>query len=66
MASSDSIILADNTTRLLAKIKVLGVLPAHFPLVLDEGTDLVSVPLLICAGLLSLHSEVGGVRQYTR
>ena len=58
MAISDPIILADNTTRpvgLLAKIKVLGVLPAHFPLVLDAGTVLVSVPPLSCAGFVCCH-----------
>ena len=52
---------------LLAKIKELGVLPAHLPLVLDAGTVLVSVPVEPCRFcLLSLHREVGGVRQYTR
>ena len=40
---------------LLAKISVLGVLPAHFPLVLDAGTDLESVPALICAGFVYCH-----------
>ena len=40
---------------LLAKIKVLGVLPAHFPLVLDAGTVLVSVPPLSCTGLVCCH-----------
>ena len=37
---------------LLAKIKVLGVLPAHLPLILDAGTVLVSVPPLSCAGFV--------------
>ena len=40
---------------LLAKIKVLGVLQAHLPLVLDAGTVLVSVPPLICAGFVCCH-----------
>ena len=40
---------------LLAKIKVLGVLPAHLPLVLDAGTVLVSVPPLSCAGFVCCH-----------
>ena len=39
---------------LLAKIKVLGVLPAHLILVLDAGI-LVSVPPLICAGFVYCH-----------
>ena len=39
---------------LLAKIKVLGVLPAHLPLVLDAGI-LVSVPPLSCAGYVCCH-----------
>ena len=39
---------------LLAKIKVLGVLPAHLPLVLDAGI-LVSVPPLSCAGFVCCH-----------
>ena len=37
-----------------AKIKVLGVLPAHLPLVLDAGI-LVSVPPLSCAGFMCCH-----------
>ena len=40
---------------LLAKIKMLGVLPAHLPLVLDAGTALESDPLLICAGFACCH-----------
>ena len=40
---------------LLAKIKVFGVLPAHWPLILDEGTVLESIPLLICAGFANCH-----------
>ena len=40
---------------LLAKIKVLGVLPAHLPLVLDASTVMVSVPPLICAGFVCCH-----------
>ena len=57
------------SSRPLAKIKVLGVLPAHLPLVFGAGTVLESVPLLsfflLC--VLSLYrEEVGGVRQYTR
>ena len=32
-----------------------GVLPAHWPLILDAGTVLVSVPLLICAGFVYCH-----------
>ena len=39
---------------LVAKIKVLGVLLAHLPLVLDAGI-LVSVPLLSCAGFVCCH-----------
>ena len=39
---------------LLAKIKVLSVLPAHLPLVLDAGV-LVSVPPLSCAGFVRCH-----------
>ena len=39
---------------LLAEIKVLGVLPAHLPLVLDAGI-LVSVPPLSCAGFVCCH-----------
>ena len=41
---------------LLAKIEVLGVLPAHLPLVLDVGTVLVSDPPLSCAGFVCCHS----------
>ena len=53
---------------LLAKIKVLGVLPAHLPLVLDAGTvyGIRSTVELYRLCLLSLHREVGGVRQCTR
>ena len=40
---------------LFAKIKVFGVLPAHWPLILDEGTVLESVPPLICAGFAYCH-----------
>ena len=40
---------------LLAKIKVLDVLPAHIPLVLDAGTVLVSVSPLICTGFVYCH-----------
>ena len=40
---------------LLAKIKLLGVLPAHLPLVLDAGTVLVSVQPLSCAGFVCCH-----------
>ena len=40
---------------LLAKIKVLGVLPAHLPLVLDAEFVLLSVPPLICAGFAYCH-----------
>ena len=40
---------------LLAKIKVFGVLPAHWPLILDAGTVLESIPLLICAGFANCH-----------
>ena len=47
---------------LLVKIKVFGVLPAHWALVLDAGTVLVFVPLMICAGFVS----VGSVGQYMR
>ena len=43
---------------LLAKIKVFAVLPAHWPLVLDAGTVLVSVPPLICAGFVNCHCTV--------
>ena len=39
---------------LLAKIKVLGVLPAHLPLVLHAGI-LISVPPLCCAGFVCCH-----------
>ena len=39
---------------LMAKIKVLGVLPAHLPLVLDAGI-LVSVPPLSCACFVCCH-----------
>ena len=42
-------------TKIKAKIKVLGVLPAHLFMVLDVGTDLVSVPTLICAGFVFCH-----------
>ena len=54
---------------LLAKIKMLGVLPAHLPLVLDAVTVLVSVPSLSCAGFVCgvVTAQRGsGVRQYTR
>ena len=37
---------------LLAKIKVLGVLPAHLSLVLDAGTVKESNPPLSCAGFV--------------
>ena len=40
---------------LLAKIKVLCVLPAHLPLVLDVGTVSISVPPLTCAGFVCCH-----------
>ena len=40
---------------LLAKFKMLGVLPAHLPLVLDAGTVLVSVPPVSCAGFVCCH-----------
>ena len=39
---------------LFAKIKVLGVLSAHLPLVLDAGIS-VSVPPLSCAGFVCCH-----------
>ena len=41
---------------LLAKIKVLGALPAHLPSILDAGTVLVSDPPLSCAGFVYCHS----------
>ena len=44
----------------MAKIKVLGVFPAHLPWVLDAGTVLVSVPLLICAHVLCIATAQGG------
>ena len=49
--------------RLLANIKVLGGLPAYWPLILDAGTVFVSVPLLIFAGLCTVivHRGGGGV-----
>ena len=34
---------------------MLGVLPAHLPLVLDAGSVLLSVPPLICAGFVYCH-----------
>ena len=37
---------------LLDKIKVLGVLPAHLPLILDAGT------VLVCAGYVYCHCTV--------
>ena len=37
---------------------MFGVLPAHWPLVLDAGTVLVSVPSLICAGFMYCHRIV--------
>ena len=40
---------------LLATIKVLGVLPAHWPLILDAGTILASIQLLMCAGFVYCH-----------
>ena len=40
---------------LLAKIKVIGVLPVHCPLVLDACAVLVSVPPLVCAGFVYCH-----------
>ena len=40
---------------LLAKIKVLGVMPGHLPLVLDVGTVLVSAPPLSCVGFVCCH-----------
>ena len=39
---------------LLAKIKVLGVLPSHLPLVFDAGI-LVTVPPFSCAGFVCCH-----------
>ena len=36
------------------KIEVLGVLPAHLPLIMDAGI-LVSVPPLSCAGFVCCH-----------
>lgn len=38
---------------LIATIKAFGVLPAHLALILDRGTVLVSVPLMICASLMN-------------
>ena len=43
----------------LAKIKVFGVLPAYWPLVLDAGTVLLSVPPLSCAGSVYCHCTAG-------
>ena len=52
---------------LLAKIKVIGVLPAHLPLVLDAGIFGIRSTVELCRFcVLSLRREVGGVRQYTR
>ena len=50
---------------LSAKITVLGVLPAHLPLVLDAGI-LVSVPPLSCAGcrLDNTHCKDSGVHYH--
>ena len=42
---------------LLAKIKVFGVLPAHWPLVLNVGNVLVSVPMPISAGFVYCHCK---------
>ena len=36
-------------------MKVLGVLPAHWPSVLGADTVLVSVPPLICVGFVYCH-----------
>ena len=44
---------------LFAKIKALGVLPAHLPLVLDAGTVLVSVPPFSCEGFVCCHCTRG-------
>ena len=46
---------------LLVKIKVFGVLPAHWALVLDAVTVLVFVLLMICAGFVWVGGE-----KYTR
>ena len=43
------------SSRLLAKIKVFGVLPAQWPLFLDAGTVLVTIPPLIRAGFVYWH-----------
>ena len=48
-------VLCKFTSRLMAKITVFGVLPAHCPLVLDVFTVLVSIPPLICAGFVCCH-----------
>ena len=40
---------------LLATIKVLDVLPAHLPLILDVGTVLASIQLLMWAGFVYCH-----------
>ena len=50
--------LVCSKTRIIASLligKVFGVLQAHLPLVLDGGTVLLSVPLLICTGFVYCH-----------
>ena len=50
--------LVCSKTRIIASRpigKVFGVLQAHLPLVLDAGTVLLSVPLLICTGFVYCH-----------
>ena len=55
MVNHDSVLLIPiEPVGLLAKIKALGVLPAHLPLVLDAGI-LVSVPPLGYAGFVYCH-----------
>ena len=50
-----NLILELTNIGLLAKIKVLGVLPAHLPLVMGVGIVLVSVLPLVCAGFVYCH-----------
>ena len=40
---------------LLAEIKVFAVLPAYFPMILDAGAVLESLPLLICTDFVYCH-----------
>ena len=47
---------------LFAKIKVFGVLPVHWPLILYAGTVLVSVCPLNCAGFVCIVTAEGGWR----